>query len=107
SGRALGLGHVHLGLPIPALVGRDGVGGRTGDPTVRARDGRGVRRGPAHRVRPAGRGRGLVVGRRRVDGDGPGRTVGRGGEAHVPLSVPVHRLLPVRRGLHARVRRPG
>ena len=57
---------------------------------------------PAHPVRAPRGGRRVVLGRRALDRRGRAR--GRDGPADLRLPVHVHRLLPLRRGLHAGVR---
>ena len=55
-------------------------------------------------LRPSRRARRVVLGRRALDRRGPSARTRRDGPADLRLPVHVHRLLPLRRGLHAGLR---
>ena len=106
-GHPLGLRHVHARLPLPAVGGR-----RRRSPTAPRSSTTSRETAREHGIdrhdplRPPRRARRVVERRRALDGRGRARpATGETVPAHLRLPLRLHRLLPLRRGLHARVRR--
>ena len=90
-----------LGYRVQAVDGGEGDRRRPLDPRLHPRDRARARHRPAHPLRPPRRARRVVERRRALDRRRRAHRHRRDVRAHLRLPVRVHRLLPLRRGLHA------
>jgi hypothetical protein len=102
-GCPVGLRHVHPGLLLQAVGEHQGHRGRARDPRVRPGDRPRVRRRGQDPLPAAGRARGVVDRGRPLDGHRRAHRQRRDLHPHLRVPADVLGLLPLRRGLHARL----
>ena len=105
-GHPLGFGHVHALLPVPSVVGSAGDRGRVVDSRLHPPDGARARDRAEDPLSPPRRRGEVVLGRRALDRRRRAPRHRRDGPPELRLPVHVHRLLPLRPGLHTGVPRP-
>ena len=102
-GHPLGLGHVHAWVLVPALVERQVDRRRPVDPQLRPGDRERERDRPQGPLAPPGHKRHVVNGRPALACRGTSNGHRRDRPPDRGLRIHVQRLLPLRRGLHARL----